>query len=162
MKPDNTPVRTLRPTPGAVEIIDQTALPHACRVMRLTCLEDVVRAIRDMRVRGAPLIGVTAAYGVALALAAQDDDGALDSAVALLAATRPTAVNLGWALARMRARLAGFPAGARAEAAWLAHPAGRYMIDRTGVHLGQPSPDFQAAAAAAVRQWQGDILALVT
>jgi methylthioribose-1-phosphate isomerase len=77
-----------------------------------------VEAIRVMRVRGAPLIGVTAAYGVALALAARDDDETLAGAVAALAATRPTAVNLGWALARMRKRLAPLSAGTRAKAAW--------------------------------------------
>ncbi|MDR3086353.1 MAG: S-methyl-5-thioribose-1-phosphate isomerase [Azoarcus sp.] len=119
MKSDNTDLRTLRLTPdGAVEIIDQTALPHACRIVRLTRLEDAAHAIRAMQVRGAPLIGVTAAYGLALALSAKDDDGALASAVATLAATRPTAVNLGWALARMQARLALLPPGSRAAAAW--------------------------------------------
>ncbi|MDR3299628.1 MAG: S-methyl-5-thioribose-1-phosphate isomerase [Candidatus Accumulibacter sp.] len=119
MKPDNTPIPTLRPTPdGAVEIIDQTALPHACRIIRLGCLEDAVQAIRAMQVRGAPLIGVTAAYGLALALAARDDDATLAAAAAALAATRPTAVNLGWALARMQRRLARLPAGARAAIAW--------------------------------------------
>jgi methylthioribose-1-phosphate isomerase len=111
--------RSLRPTPdGAVEIIDQTVLPHASRIVRLASLEEVAQAIRDMRVRGAPLIGVTAAYGLALALARRDDDAALDSAVAVLAATRPTAVNLRWALERMRTRLGSLPTGARAAAAW--------------------------------------------
>ncbi|MDR0441499.1 MAG: S-methyl-5-thioribose-1-phosphate isomerase [Candidatus Accumulibacter sp.] len=109
----------IRPTPdGAVKIVDQTALPHACGIARLACLDDAVRAIRDMRVRGAPLIGVTAAYGLALALAAKDDDDALSSAVAALAATRPTAVNLAWALERMRAKLSLLPPGSRAAAAW--------------------------------------------
>jgi methylthioribose-1-phosphate isomerase len=112
-------VRSLRPTPdGAVEIIDQTVLPHVSRIVRLASLEEVAQAIRDMRVRGAPLIGVAAAYGLALALAHRDDDAALDSAVAVLAATRPTAVNLRWALERMRTRLGSLPAGARAAAAW--------------------------------------------
>jgi methylthioribose-1-phosphate isomerase len=112
-------IPTLRPTPdGAVEIIDQTALPHACRIVRLACLNDAVRAIRDMQIRGAPLIGVAAAYGLALALKEKDDDEALASAIAELAATRPTAVNLPWVLARMRSRLAPFPAGSRATAAW--------------------------------------------
>jgi methylthioribose-1-phosphate isomerase len=111
--------RSIRPMPdGSVEIIDQTALPHAFRRVRLACLEDAARAIRDMQVRGAPLIGVTAAYGLALALARRDDDAAFDSAVATLAATRPTAVNLRWALDRMRARIEAFPSGERAGAAW--------------------------------------------
>jgi methylthioribose-1-phosphate isomerase len=109
----------IRPTPdGAVEIVDQTALPHACKVVRLACLDDAVRAIRDMQVRGAPLIGVTAASGLALALAATADEGALSSAVAALAATRPTAVDLAWALARMRAKLLSLPPASRAAAAW--------------------------------------------
>ena len=119
MKPDNIPVPTIRPTPdAAVEILDQTALPHACRVVRLTRMEDAAQAIRSMQVRGAPLIGVTAAYGVALALSRRDDDDALALAIATLAATRPTAVNLGWALSRMQARLVVLPAGSRAAAAW--------------------------------------------
>ena len=119
MKPDNIPVPTIRPTPdAAVEILDQTALPHACRIVRLTRMEDAAQAIRSMQVRGAPLIGVTAAYGVALALSRRDDDDALAAAIATLAATRPTAVNLGWALSRMQARLAALPAGSRAAAAW--------------------------------------------
>ena len=119
MKPDNIPVPTIRPTPdAAVEILDQTALPHACRIVRLTRMEDAAQAIRSMQVRGAPLIGVTAAYGVALALSRRDDDDALALAIATLAATRPTAVNLGWALSRMQARLVVLPAGSRAAAAW--------------------------------------------
>ena len=119
MKPDNIPVPTIRPTPdAAVEILDQTALPHACRIVRLTRMEDAAQAIRSMQVRGAPLIGVTAAYGVALALSRRDDDDALALAIATLAATRPTAVNLGWALSRMQARLVALPAGSRAAAAW--------------------------------------------
>ena len=102
----------------AVHIIDQTALPLACRVVRLTSLDDVVRAIRSMQVRGAPLIGVTAAYGVALALAPQADDETLLAAVDTLAATRPTAVNLQWALARQRSCLLPLPPAERAAAAW--------------------------------------------
>ncbi len=124
MKVNNIPTRTIRPVPEycAVDIIDQTALPHAYRDLRLASLEDAAHAIRSMQVRGAPLIGVTAAYGLALALARRDDDATLATAVATLAATRPTAVNLRWALARMQSRLTTLPAGARAEAAW--HEAG--------------------------------------
>ena len=120
MQTHNFPTRTLWPAPNAraVDIIDQTALPHACRVVRLSSLEDAAHAIRCMQVRGAPLIGVTAAYGVALALAQKDDEATLATAVATLTATRPTAVNLHWALARMQARLAPLAAGYRADAAW--------------------------------------------
>ena len=110
---------TLRALPGvAIEILDQTLLPHACQMRRLTSLEDAARAIRDMLVRGAPLIGVTAAYGVALALTHRDDAATLTTALATLAATRPTAVNLGWALARLEKRLIGLADGQRAAAAW--------------------------------------------
>lgn len=101
-----------------VRTFDQTALPHLVRILRLATLEDAAHAIRSMQVRGAPLIGVTAAYGVALAMRRDADDAALEAAIERLAATRPTAVNLVWALARMRARLASLPAGERAEAAW--------------------------------------------
>ncbi len=92
----------------AVIVLDQTKLPHAIEWKRLATIEDVATAIRDMTVRGAPLIGATAAWGVALALAGGVE---LADACRLLAATRPTAVNLQWALARMRtlARPVGGP-----------------------------------------------------
>src|SRR5947207_4581629 len=85
-----------------VEIIDQTRLPHELVIVRLAGLADAARAIRDMQVRGAPLIGATAAYGVALAMAEDASDSGLDRAIETLGATRPTAVNLHWALADMR------------------------------------------------------------
>lgn len=90
----------------AVEVIDQTRLPHAVVVRRLETLEDAAVAIRTMVVRGAPLIGVTGAYGLCLSLRVAADDAALAHAVETLAATRPTAVNLRWALDRMAAALA--------------------------------------------------------
>jgi methylthioribose-1-phosphate isomerase len=101
----------------SVRIIDQTALPHVFRVLRLTSLEEAAAAIGDMRVRGAPLIGATAAYGLALALRRDPADTALDSARRLLLATRPTAVNLRWALDRVAGALAVLPPSARPEAA---------------------------------------------
>lgn len=85
-----------------VEIIDQTLLPHEFRIARLDSLEDAAVAIESMQVRGAPLIGATAAYGVALAMREGSDTGALERAVERLARTRPTAVNLLWALRRCR------------------------------------------------------------
>ncbi|MDE2585839.1 MAG: S-methyl-5-thioribose-1-phosphate isomerase [Betaproteobacteria bacterium] len=120
MNVNNTPTRTIWPVPGirAVDIIDQTALPHHFRTLRLSTLEEAAHAIRSMQVRGAPLIGATAAYGVALALAREASDATLEQAVATLAATRPTAVNLHWALARMNAHLQPLPPAERAEAAW--------------------------------------------
>jgi len=102
----------------AVEIIDQTLLPHDFAVRRIETVEQAAEAIRVMRVRGAPLIGAMAAYGVALALAADPSDAALDAAVALLSETRPTAVNLRWALERARVAVAALPPRLRAEAAY--------------------------------------------
>ncbi|MDR3438491.1 S-methyl-5-thioribose-1-phosphate isomerase [Telmatospirillum sp.] len=90
---------------AGVEIIDQTRLPHDFVVLRLDTLEDAERAIGEMWVRGAPLIGATAAYGVALALRAGQTDERLDEACRRLLATRPTAVNLRWALDDMRSVL---------------------------------------------------------
>jgi methylthioribose-1-phosphate isomerase len=104
---------------GHVHIIDQTHLPHLFETRRLADVDEVAEAIVSMRVRGAPLIGVAAAFGVALALARDASDASLERACAELAATRPTAVNLAWALARMRAKLGTIAPGQRASAAWL-------------------------------------------
>ncbi|MBX3736624.1 MAG: S-methyl-5-thioribose-1-phosphate isomerase [Candidatus Didemnitutus sp.] len=113
------PFRTIWPAADgvSVEIIDQTQLPHAFAIARLASLEDTAHAIRAMLVRGAPLIGATAAWGLWLALRADASDAALAHAHATLLATRPTAVNLRWALDRGRAHLAPLSASARADAA---------------------------------------------
>jgi methylthioribose-1-phosphate isomerase len=113
------PHRTLWPEPGsaAVAIIDQTRLPHEFAVLRLTTLEDAARAISDMQVRGAPLIGATAAYGIWLALVADAADGALQAAARRLLATRPTAVNLRWAVDGAVAAVQSLPPSARPAAA---------------------------------------------
>ncbi len=103
---------------GTVAIVDQVALPHRFDIVTLATLEDAARAIRDMHVRGAPLIGVAAAYGVALALRTAQDDARLDEACRVLLATRPTAVNLRWALDAMRAALLPLPPGERRAAAF--------------------------------------------
>ena len=89
-----------------VQIIDQTRLPHEFVVVDLTTLEQAAIAIRDMWVRGAPLIGATAGYGMALAMAQDPSDAGLTQAYETLYATRPTAVNLRWALDEMRRVLA--------------------------------------------------------
>jgi len=107
---------------GTLRIIDQRWLPHDFRIAELRTIDECAVAIRDMWVRGAPLIGATAAYAVALRMAADPADEALSAAWRLLHATRPTAINLRWALDRCRDTLRPLPAGARAEAALaLAH-----------------------------------------
>lgn len=110
-------LRTIRDEGDVVIVIDQTQLPHRLVERRLSSLDDAAHAIRSMQVRGAPLIGATAAYGVALALREDAGDEALDQALVTLAGTRPTAVNLHWAIARMRARLAPLAPAERAHAA---------------------------------------------
>jgi methylthioribose-1-phosphate isomerase len=121
MKINGTPFRTIWPTAdnAAVEIIDQTRLPHEFVTLRLNTMRDAERAIRDMQVRGAPLIGVAAAYGVALAMRENVADAALAQACSVLLAARPTAVNLRWGVEMMRGLLAPLPENERAEAAWL-------------------------------------------
>jgi len=102
----------------SVDIIDQTCLPHAFVIRALHCLEDAAEAIREMRVRGAPLIGATAAYGLALAMRTSPEDAFLSDSCERLASTRPTAVNLSWALERMRATLKNQAPELRAEFAY--------------------------------------------
>ena len=119
MKVAGKPMRTIWASADgtAVEIIDQTRLPHAFVTTRLATLADAAHAIRAMLVRGAPLIGATAAWGMWLALREDASDAALASAHAKLLATRPTAVNLRWALDRVRTHVAPFPPKQRAAAA---------------------------------------------
>jgi methylthioribose-1-phosphate isomerase len=101
-----------------VSAIDQRRLPHDLAVVQLTTCDAAVDAIRSMLVRGAPLIGATAAYGVALAMRADSSDAALDAACKKLKATRPTAINLQWALDGMRTLLRPLPPMRRTEAAY--------------------------------------------
>ncbi|MBX9925490.1 MAG: S-methyl-5-thioribose-1-phosphate isomerase [Hyphomicrobiaceae bacterium] len=108
----------LRPDTWSVEIIDQTLLPHRFELLALTNVDDAARAISTMQVRGAPLIGATAAYGVALAMRRDPSDAGLDHAVKLLARQRPTAVNLRWALDQMKAALLLKAPAQRAAAAY--------------------------------------------
>lgn len=105
-------------TGNSVLILDQTRLPQIAVQVRLNTVDDVAHALRSMQVRGAPLIGVTAAYGVALGLNHDASDSQLAQVIALLAATRPTAVNLHWALARMQRVLQKSALVTRRETAW--------------------------------------------
>ena len=119
MKVDGKPMRTIwvEDDGAACGIIDQTRLPHRFVTLRLQTVEDAAHAIRSMQVRGAPLIGATAAYAVWLAMRADASDEALDRAYTLLVATRPTAINLKWALDEMVAVLRNRPRGERVAAA---------------------------------------------
>jgi len=120
MQIDGKPHRTiwLNINGWSVDIIDQTKLPHAFVTLTLTSMHEAGHAIRTMQVRGAPLIGATAAYGVALAMRDDASDAALADAVAFLGEQRPTAVNLRWALEDMRATVAPLPPEQRAAAAY--------------------------------------------
>jgi len=120
MQVDGKPTRTiwLDADGRSVGIIDQTKLPHRFVTVRLTTLNDAVHAIASMQVRGAPLIGAAAAYAVALALNVDSSDTALERACAALLATRPTAINLKWALDEMMATVRNRPHDERAAAAY--------------------------------------------
>ena len=120
MKVDGKSMRTiwLEPDGWSVGVIDQTLLPHRLATVRLQTLEDTAHAIRAMVIRGAPLIGATAAYGICLALRADPSDEALERAYAVLLATRPTAINLKWALDEMVAVVRNRPRAERAAAAY--------------------------------------------
>jgi len=120
MKINDIPYRSiwLNEDAWSIEIIDQTFLPHEFQLRSLKTLEDAAEAIVNMRVRGAPLIGATAAYGMALAMRDAADDAALERALQQLLSTRPTAVNLRWALDRMNAVLSVTDQGRRVSRAY--------------------------------------------
>jgi methylthioribose-1-phosphate isomerase len=118
LKVAGVPYRSIWRDADRVGIVDQTRLPFEFHTLRLGSCEEVARAIRSMQVRGAPLIGAAAAYGMALAMMADASDAALADASRLLGASRPTAVNLRWALERMTGKLLAVPPAGRIEAAW--------------------------------------------
>ena len=118
MKIGDTHYRTIWPGDACVQIIDQTRLPHAFAIVRIETLQAMGTAIRTMQVRGAPLIGAAAAYGMALGMREDDSDTGMQQAAQALLASRPTAVNLRWAVQRMTARLQPLPPAQRAPSAW--------------------------------------------
>ena len=165
MNIDGKSWRTIWLEPGgrSVGVIDQTLLPHRFTTRSLTSGEEAAEAIRTMVVRGAPLIGVTGAYGLMLALQEDPSDAALEAAFTLLNGTRPTAVNLRWALERVRNRVAPLPpaeraAAAQAEAAAIADEdvAMCEAIGEHGLRL------FQALAAARPAERQQEPLRVLT
>ena len=128
MKIDEKYYRTIWPIPGApapkneatftVGIIDQTRLPHQFKVLELATMHEMGFAITNMQVRGAPLIGAAAAYGLALAVQSDPSDEHIKRASQTLINTRPTAVNLQWAINRMQNRIKGVPIEGRQQVAW--------------------------------------------
>jgi methylthioribose-1-phosphate isomerase len=118
---DGVPYRTIWVDPDdgwSIHIIDQTKLPWVLEIVRLTDVAQAAHAIRSMQVRGAPLIGAAAAYGLCLSLRHDSSSEAMEGDASLLAATRPTAVNLRWALERMLTRLRNTPAAERVQVAY--------------------------------------------
>src|SRR4051812_27161182 len=120
MKVDGKHTRTIWVEADGVTVgtIDQTLLPHRYATIRLKTVEDAARAIKTMQVRGAPLIGAAAAYGMALAIRQDASDAAIERAYALLLGTRPTAINLKWALDEMMAAVRNRARGERVAAAY--------------------------------------------
>ena len=161
MNVNGKPTRTIwARADGAVEIIDQTALPHAFVVRPLRTVAEVAHAIASMQVRGAPLIGAAAAYGLWLAMRADASDGALAAARAALAATRPTAVNLRWALDAMLARLAPLPPDARAGAARAAADA--IADDDVAINRAIGAHAHALIRAAGARRGAGEAVQVLT
>ena len=101
-----------------VYIIDQRHLPHLFKIVELTSLNDFECAIKEMWVRGAPLIGVTAAYGIAVCMKENSKNNYLEKCISVLKSTRPTAVNLNWALEIMKNKLSKIPEVDRANKAF--------------------------------------------
>jgi methylthioribose-1-phosphate isomerase len=157
VKIDGTAYRSVWVDPAdrwSVHILDQTLLPWRLEILRLTELEQVAHAIRSMQVRGAPLIGAVAAYGLCLALRRDAGTEAMERDATLLNATRPTAVNLRWALGRMLTRLrntsvAERVATAYAEAAAIADEdsAQNAAIGQHGLKLIEDAADAEPARA---------------
>jgi len=153
MKVEGRHTRTiwLEPDGWAVGVIDQTLLPHRYATVRWETVDDAAHGIRSMQVRGAPLIGASAAYGLALALRADPSDESLEAACAMLLATRPTAINLRWALDEVAAAVRNRPRGERAAAAY--RRAAEICDEDVAINqaIGRHGRDLIAAAAARKR-----------
>ncbi len=162
MKVGGTPYRTIwvEPDGWSVGIIDQTRLPHEFRTVVLKTVIDAERAIREMLVRGAPLIGATGAYGLSLAAHADASDGALARAYDLLLAARPTAVNLRWGLDRMRASLLPLPVPVRAAAAY--RQAAEICEEDIAINAGIGRHGAALIAALAERKRDGQPVNILT
>lgn len=144
----------------SVRILDQTRLPFELEIVELRTLEDAARAIETMQVRGAPLIGATAAYGMALALLADITEEGIERAYARLIRTRPTAVNLRWALDRMRACLLNQPYERRVELAFA--EAARICAEDIAICEAIGEHGLPLIRAAAARKRNGEPVNILT
>src|SRR5213078_5368732 len=150
----------LEPDGWSISAIDQRRLPHHFAVERLTSCDAAADAIRSMLVRGAPLIGATAAYGMALAMRADSSDAALDHACKTLIATRPTAINLKWALDEMRALLPHLPPSQRAAVAY--SRAGKIAEEDIAINKGIGHHGLALIEAIAARKKPGERVSVLT
>lgn len=162
MKVDGKHTRTiwLEPDGWSVGIIDQTRLPHRFETTRLTTGADAARAIAAMQVRGAPLIGAAAAYGMALALRADPSDASLRSAYAELHAARPTAINLKWALDEMGRTVRPLPPPERSRAAYAR--AAAICDEDVAINRALGRHGHALIAAAATRKPAGERVNILT
>jgi methylthioribose-1-phosphate isomerase len=162
MKVGGKSMRTiwLEPDGWAVGVIDQTALPHRLVTARLTTLAEAAHAIRAMVIRGAPLIGATAAYGMALALREDPSDEGLERAYATLLATRPTAINLKWALDEMVAVVRNRPRAERIAAAY--RRAAEISEEDIAINTGIARSGLPLIEAVAARKKPGERVNVLT
>ncbi|MCF6125159.1 S-methyl-5-thioribose-1-phosphate isomerase [Mesorhizobium sp. M7A.T.Ca.TU.009.01.3.2] len=144
----------------SVDIIDQRWLPHDFRIETIGTVDGIATAIRDMWVRGAPLIGVTAAYGVAMQMADDPSDAALDAVWETLHETRPTAINLRWALDEMRRFLRPLPPEQRAEAAY--RRASEIADEDVGLNRAIGENGLAIIKAIAARKQKGEPVNILT
>jgi methylthioribose-1-phosphate isomerase len=162
MKVDGKSTRTiwLEPDGWSVGVIDQTALPHRYVTARLTNLAEAAHAIRAMVIRGAPLIGATAAYGMCLALREDASDEALERAYATLLAARPTAINLKWALEEMMAAVRNRPRAERTAAAY--RRAAEISDEDVAIHKAIGRNGLPLIEAVAARKKPGEPVNVLT
>src|SRR5271169_2922342 len=162
MKVDGKSMRTiwLEPDGWSVGVIDQTALPHRFVTARLTTLAEAAHAISAMVIRGAPLIGATAAYGISLALREDASDEGLERAYDTLLATRPTAINLKWALDEMVAALRNRPRAERAAAAY--RRAAEICEEDIAINTGIARSGLPLIEAIAARKKPGERVNVLT
>lgn len=139
----------------SVEIIDQTLLPHRFEMRKIHNLDEIVTAIKTMQVRGAPLIGAAAAYGIALAAQQNPSDDFLHHAATRLRQSRPTAVNLSWAVERMLKLLSPLPKDERNHAAW--QEAASICDEDVAINQAIGQHGFQLIQAMAAKKTHGPI-----